>query len=208
MKEVYVPEKFNLADNVEKIQGKINIKDFLKKRFPECLGIIIGTAISTFFTKGLNVMGVLVFGTYEGFILLSERYKNREIAKQSLKHSMLVDGYTDLIDDLDSRDLKNAVIHSRKPKYDKWWLLDGKGRVDNKKVVSYIAIPKKHKLIVFKQILNQYKYENKEMKDAMDAQIFLLEEEDLIKGGIITEDGYLNEQNPLGKKLINSNFYR
>lgn len=208
MKEVYVPKKFDLVDIVNKLKGKIKIKDFLKKRLPECLGIIIGTGISAFFTKGLNVMGVLIVGTYAAFLVLSEKYKNREIAKQNLNHSMLVDGYTDIIDDLDSGDLKNAVIHSKKPKDEHWWLVDGKGRVDNKKVVSYIAMPKKHKLIVFKQILNQYKYENNEIEDTTYTQMFLLDDEDLIRERIVTSEGYLNERNSLGKKLINSKFYR
>ena len=69
-------------------------------------------------------------------------------------------------------------------------------------------MPKKYKLIVFKQILNQYKYENAEIEDTTYTQMFLLDDEDLIKERIVTKNGYLNEKNSLGKKLINSKFYR
>ena len=82
------------------------------------------------------------------------------------------------------------------------------GRVDNKKVISYIAIPKKYKLIVFKQILNHYKYENKKLNDAFYTQMFLLEEEDLKNERIVTKDGYLNGRNPVSKKLLNTKYYR
>lgn len=208
MKEVFVPEKFNLVKNVEKLQGKLTFKQFISKRLPESLGILVGTVISAILCNGVNIMSVLCIGTYTGLLILNEKYKNREMAKKNLDHSMLVDGYTDLLDDFELEDCKNAVIHNRKPKDECWWLMDGMGKVDNRKVVSYIAIPKKCKLIVFKQILNQYRYENPDIKDTCYTQMFLLEEDDLIKERIITSDGYLNERNALGKKLINSNFYK
>ena len=208
MKEVFVPENFNLVDIVNKLKGKIKIKDFLKKRLPECLGIIIGTSLSTLLCNGLNIMGILCIGTFGGFIILSERYRNREIAKSNLDNSMCLESYDETVEELELKDFSNAITFSKKPKDEHWWLVDGKGRVDNKKVVSYIAMPKKHKLIVFKQILNQYKYENNEIEDTTYTQMFLLDDEDLIRERIVTSEGYLNERNSLGKKLINSKFYR
>ena len=208
MKEVYVPKKFDLVDIVNKLKGKIKIKDFLKKRLPECLGIIIGTSLSTLLCNGLNIMGILCIGTFGGFIILSERYRNREIAKSNLDNSMCLESYDETVEELELKDFSNAITFSKKPKDEHWWLVDGKGRVDNKKVVSYIAMPKKHKLIVFKQILNQYKYENNEIEDTTYTQMFLLDDEDLIRERIVTSEGYLNERNSLGKKLINSKFYR
>ena len=208
MKEVYVPKKFDLVDIVNKLKGKIKIKDFLKKRLPECLGIIIGTSLSTLLCNGLNIMGILCIGTFGGFIILSERYRNREIAKSNLDNSMCLESYDETVEELELKDFSNAITFSKKPKDEHWWLVDGKGRVDNKKVISYIAMPKKHKLIVFKQILNQYKYENNEIEDTTYTQMFLLDDEDLIRERIVTSEGYLNERNSLGKKLINSKFYR
>lgn len=208
MKQVLVPEKFDLVDNVNKFKGKVKIKEFFKKKLPECIGIIVGTSISAFFSSGLNVMGMFILATYTAILFLNERYSNKRIAKKNLDNSMCLDGHSNLLDDLELDDFSNAVTYSRKPKDECCWLLDGKGRVDNKKVISYIAIPQKCKLIVFKQIINNYKYENNEMQDIADTQMFLLEEEDLIKERIITDDYYLNDKNPLGKKLINSPFYR
>ena len=208
MKEVYVPKKFDLVDIVNKLKGKIKIKDFLKKRLPECLGIIIGTSLSALLCNGLNIMGILCIGTFGGFIILSERYRNREIAKSNLDNSMCLESYDETVEELELKDFSNAITFSKKPKDEHWWLVDGKGRVDNKKIVSYIAMPKKHKLIVFKQILNQYKYENNEIEDTTYTQMFLLDDEDLIRERIVTSEGYLNERNSLGKKLINSKFYR
>ncbi len=208
MKEVYVPKKFDLVDIVNKLNGKIKIKDFLKRRLPECLGIIIGTSLSALLCNGINIMGILCIGIFGGFVLLSERYRNREIAKKNLDNSMCLENYDEVLEDLEMKDFSNAITFSKKPKDEHWWLVDGMGRVDNKKVVSYIAMPKKYKLIVFKQILNQYRYENEEMKDTTYTQLFLLDDEDLIREKIVTSDGYLNERNSLGKKLINSKFYR
>ena len=135
MKEVFVPENFNLVDDVEKIQGKIKIKDFLKKRLPECLGIIIGTSLSALLCNGLNIMGILCIGTFGGFIILSERYRNREIAKSNLDNSMCLESYDETVEELELKDFSNAITFSKKPKDEHWWLVDGKGRVDNKKIV-------------------------------------------------------------------------
>lgn len=206
MKEVYVPKKFDLVDNVNKLQGKIKIKDFLNKRLPECLAIIIGVCLGTILCN--TVISLLCGGIITSFIVFSEKYRDKKIAKRNLDNSMCLESYDEVLEELDLNDFSNAVTFSKKPKDEHWWLVDGKGRVDNKKVISYIAIPKKHKLIVFKQILNQYKYENPDIKDTCCTQMFLMEDEDLIRERIVTSDGYLNERNMLCKKLINSKFYR
>lgn len=208
MKKVYVPEKFDLVDIVNKLKGKIKVKDFLKRRLPECVGIIIGISISAFLFSSLNIISLLCIGTFTGFVLLSERYRNREIAKKSIDNSMCLESYDEVLEDLELKDFSNAITCSKKPKNEHWWLVDGMGRVDNKKVVSYIAMPKKYRLIVFKQILNEYKYESDKLEDTSYTQMFLLDDNDLIKERIVTNDGYLNERNMLGKKLINSKFYK
>lgn len=210
MKEVLVenPEKFDLVKNVENLQGKLKFKDFIKKRWPECVGLIAGNAISVIILNSFNFFATLLIGAYTGTLVLFEKCKNRDIARKNLYQSMTVDGYTKILDDLELKDFSNAVILSKDPKKDTHWLLDGKGRVDSKKVVSYVAIPKKQRLIVFKQFLTHYKYENPKMKDIDFNQIFLLEDEDLIKERIVTKDGYLNAKNSLGKKLINSRYYK
>ena len=208
MKKIIVPQRFNLVRNVERLQGKITVKQFIKKRFPECIGSLIVLGLTSIIGSGLTIIGVLCTGTFIGFLVLGEKYNNQKIAKKNLDHSMIVDGYTELLEDFELKDCKNAVVYTRVPKKESWWLLDGMGRVDNKKIISYIAIPKKYKLIVFKQILNHYKYENKKLNDAFYTQMFLLEEEDLKNERIVTKDGYLNGRNPVSKKLLNTKYYR
>ena len=121
MKEVFVPENFNLVDIVNKLQGKIKIKQFLKRRYPECIGIIFGTSISALFCNGLNFTGILCFGTFSGILVLSERYRNREIAKKNLINSMDAEIYDEVLEKLEVEDFTNAIIYSKKPKNDHWW---------------------------------------------------------------------------------------
>lgn len=206
VKKIIAPERFNLVRNVERLQGKITLKEFLRKRGPESIGIIVCTALSILFNLGFG--SALCISAYTVFLVAREKFKNKEIAKRNLDHSMIVDGYTELLEDFELKDCKDAVVYSKEPKEESWWLLDGMGRVDNKKVVSYIAIPKKYKLIVFKQILNRCRYENEKLEDAFYTQMFLLEEEDLIKERIVTEDGYLNERSPVAKQLLNTKYYK
>lgn len=103
--------------------------------------------------------------------------------------------------DIEIKDFKKAIIKPETEE-DKYYLCDGsRTKVNHKKVISYIRLNKKDKLIIFKQIANQYKYHKKDMEDVKDIELYLLESVDLKNEGFINVDNTLNKENPFIKKL-------
>ena len=70
-----------------------------------------------------------------------------------------------------------------------------------RKVVSHIALTKEDKLIIFKQIFEEYRKNSFSRSYIKKTEIFLLDENDMKKEGFINSDNTPNKENKLIKKL-------
>ena len=207
MKKILVENvnNFDLVDVVKKYNNKINFKEFLKKNKILSVFMILSVLVSVVFNTGstfLNLLNMILrwVPISVGFVFI-EKYFNRKEAKKKLEYSLYCEDGID--EELSVKDYEDAVIYSSKPVLETHYLCNDEAtKVENKKVVSYIALTKKEKLVIFKQILNQLKFDSDNIKDTNLVEINLLEDMDLEKERIINFDGSYNKTNPLVKKLI------
>ncbi len=211
MKNIYNSDSFDLKDSIEKSKGKIIFKDYLKISLlyyfvvilvNSIVNLIRGTANKIFTFANLVALAIGAI-PYSIYIYVSERNKIRNKGINGL--NMFLYNNVDKELDLNLEDFKHAVIKKMPDENDTYYLCDGKGtKVDSKKVVSYIGLSKKEKLIIFKQIASHYRYSDENMKDAQYIELFLLDNNDMLKEEFIKNDGSLNRENLLIKKLLNN----
>lgn len=96
------------------------------------------------------------------------------------------------------KDLQNSTIKTIEKSNTQVTKTDGT-KIKRKKVVKYYIIPKKEQLQIIRQI-TEYLYING--NKTMNRTTSYLEKEDIIEEGILFDDGKLNEEHPLVKKLI------
>lgn len=211
MKSVINSNFFNLKDSVEKSKGKFTLIDFFKVNILYYVVVILvnaiinlirgtGYKILTFTNLVALAIGAIPYSIYI-FVAEKNKIKNKGIAELNMFLYNNVDNELDL----NLEDFSKSIIKNEPIKNEVYYLCDGKGtKVNSKKVVSYIGLTKKEKLIIFKQIASHYKYDNKDMKDAQFIELFLLDNNEMLKENFINEDGSLNSENLLVKKLLNN----
>lgn len=192
----------DIKKDIEIINNKEPLKEkIIKNKIGYILCLILSFILAVFRNKGLEIIEktlICFIGSLITFTFSEIRDNKR---KSQAKLKKVIDDISNKID-IEMKNFKNAVIKSETEK-ETYYLYDGEGtKVKRKKVVSYIGLNKKDKLIIFKQITEHFKYYNKNMKDIDKLDLYLLENEDLKNEKIINYDSSINEQHPLIKSLF------
>lgn len=100
--------------------------------------------------------------------------------------------------DVTKKELQKATIKTTEKTNTTITRTDGK-KIKRRKVVKYYVMPKKDELQIIRQI-TEYMIANG--KKTMNRTTSYLEQADLIEEGILYDNGELNREHPLVKKLI------
>lgn len=208
MKNIIYSEDFNFRDIVIKYKTKFNFLNFIKVNGLYYLLVLIINLITNLiknsvhnFLKLSNLLSLFLFSLpYCVYNYLRDNLKSKRELSYELNSFLYTIHDNEL--DLTLNDLKKAAVLDDKEEKEIYYLCDGNGtKVNRKKVVSYIGVSKKEKLIIFKQIANHFHYENKTMKDSNLIELYLLDNRSMIDEGFLKEDGSLDKNNSLVKKL-------
>ena len=164
------------------------------------INVVMGTKENIFKVGNFLLM---LFGSIPYCLsnTLREHRIFNDTTNENIGTLMNINAVSDL--NISEEELNNAFIKSTKSN-DIYYLWDGKGtKVKRKRVISYIALSRKDKLLILKQIVSYFKFDDKNMKDSFYSELYLLEDEDLRDENFILEDGSYNVENSFIKKLIN-----
>lgn len=117
--------------------------------------------------------------------------KKEDIKKENIKEETTIHSIT-------KNDLQNSTVRTTEKSNTKITKTDGT-KIRRKKVIKYYIMSKKEELQIIRQT-TEYLQINKDK--TMSRTTSYLEQSDLIEEGILMDNGELNKEHPLVKKLI------